>query len=951
MSELPEDLRVLFSGEPVFDIVGPQPPWQFSQTWLDETRARIAEFVDDPAFASAPRYDDDTQFTPGTPFLATVLWDFLWDLYPPMGILTGSGRNLHALLLSHFRVKPLELDPVFDHWRMKSTWVNFPGFAFDSVADNPDLRERLITFLRSALTMFEGIAPLEPRRTMLAGIFDRIIADPEMLAAHGDLPREKLVRLWRQQLLDDDAVFEAFSEQSDNPLELLVAGMDRLRAAYQKIADATAETEQTFADDVAALLHQVGRDDVPAGLAFTTLGPDGAAAVQRRFEATAKTVDRFAWLRRRQAWLGRAVDAGAAYAAREWLAAAFLVGASLKGLPGRARASDQLYLVSGFLRDLQSAYQLRKPARRAVRPQPKGEDNSVPDGAGGSPSMGEGRPDAPPDPAEDPVAELTAMIGLRPVKKRVSELVAEARVAKLRSEAGMRVPKPMGHLVFSGNPGTGKTTVARLIAQIYRDLGLLSSGHLVEVSRPDLIGIYIGQTAPKVEEVVRKALGGVLFIDEAYSLFNESGKDFGREAIATLLPLMEEHRDDLVVVMAGHPREMYGLLDSNPGLKSRIRAVLNFPDYTAEEMHGIFRQSAADDGFVVGEEASELVLAVLRKVPRTRGFGNARAIRSYLEQVSTQQAVRLARSETPTMDEVRTILSSDLPTVATSVLLSSAMPSRDPKAELAAMIGLDGVKEAVRRLAAEAEADMLRTSAGMKPTDRSRHMVFVGNPGTGKTTVARLIAGIYRDLGLLGVGHLIETTGTDLVADRYGASPRLVQALVEKALGGVLFIDEAYILADQDELGAEAVATLVKQLEEHRDDLVVVLAGYPTEMNKLLDLNSGLRSRVPSTLEFPDYSVPELRQIFEQLATNAGYTPGEGVVDRVGALLEPARGECGFGNGRAVRNVFESAVSGQAVRITELTDPSVEQIRELVVADLPEKVRVSRAEPMGFRVG
>jgi Holliday junction resolvasome RuvABC ATP-dependent DNA helicase subunit len=223
----------------------------------------------------------------------------------------------------------------------------------------------------------------------------------------------------------------------------------------------------------------------------------------------------------------------------------------------------------------------------------------------------------------------------------------------------------------------------------------------------------------------------------------------------------------------------------------------------------------------------------------------------------------------------------------------------------------------------------------MKPVEQSRHMVFVGNPGTGKTTVARLVAEIYRDLGLLGSGQLVEVTRGDLIAQYVGQTAPTVRRVVESAIGGVLFIDEAYALADSTAFSAEAIATLVQQIELHRTELVVVLAGYSREMKTLLDANSGLRSRFPVTLRFSDYSAGELAEIFRGLAEDAGFTLGDGVPERVGRLLGPLRGQYGFGNGREARSVFEATVARQAARIAELADPDHTQLAELLPADVP----------------
>ncbi|HEY3560376.1 MAG TPA: AAA family ATPase [Kribbella sp.] len=929
MAILPEELGVLFAGEPVFDVVGPDRPFVVRPGWLEETAAKLREIVGRvPPDAQMVR---NTFYVEGTPLLVDNFYYLFKSLLPPVGILAGGARSLQFLLLNEWRKVRQEVDTDVTSWMESKADFIIPF----TLRKDPGLQEAYVRACRDMLDLLAGIPSLEVRRTAMATMLDRVLASPELLAVHCERPRSEVLKRWAEEF-DDDLIRQAYPNLSGNPLDLMVYAVNRLQAAYAKVSGATPEAEKPFAEELAGLFRQVGRADIPAGLSFTVLGPGGVADVQKALDQPAPKLDKAGWRRQRQDWMTRAVEAGAPYEAREYLAAVYLTGACLNGLPDKAKPSKELFLTPGFIRRLRDLHAFRPSAAVGVNAD---GDETAPDALRADPPA-----------AGDPIDDLNAMIGLGPVKTRVHELVAEAQVAKLRTEAGLRLPKPMGHLVFSGNPGTGKTTVARILAEVYRDLGMLSSGHLVEVGRADLVATYIGQTAPKVTEVVERALGGVLFIDEAYALYNDSGKDFGREAIATLIQLMEKHRDDLIVVMAGYPGEMYRLLDSNPGVKSRIRTFVNFPDYTDTELHKIFLDAVEQSGFTLADGVSDLVLAGLHKVPRAPGFGNARTIRTLLERIATLQAVRLAGLESPSLDQVRTIERDDV-TGLTEESLGGLRRHQDPRAELAAMTGLTEVKATVERLAAEAKADVLRAQAGMPPAERSRHLMFTGNPGTGKTTVARLVAEIYRDLGLLGVGHLVETTGTEMVGEHYGGTAPKVRKLVERALGGVLFIDEAYSLADLSDLGRDAIATLIKLMEEHRDDLVVVLAGYTEPMEKLFTLNPGLRSRVPTSVDFPDYSGPELEQIFEHLSSKAGYVLADGVLERIGALLQEVRTAPDFGNGRDVRNLFEATVSQQAVRINALRDPTIEQVRALTPADVPtDWGRSDAPAAVGFQV-
>ena len=262
----------------------------------------------------------------------------------------------------------------------------------------------------------------------------------------------------------------------------------------------------------------------------------------------------------------------------------------------------------------------------------------------------------------DPFAELDSMTGLAEVKAQVRLLAAEARADQLRRDAGMPDRATSRHLVFAGPPGTAKTTVARLIAAIYTQLGLLTSGHLVEVARADLIAPYVGQTAPMVTDAVSRALGGVLFIDEAYSLtLSDSPRDYGAEAIAALVKLMEDHRRDLVVIAAGYHDQMQQFLRANPGLASRFARTIRFPGYTDDELASIFTQMAEGDGFRLGDGVLSRLRQILTATPRGPDFGNARHVRNLLDQAIAAQALRLTSGDYAAAADVRVLLAEDLP--------------------------------------------------------------------------------------------------------------------------------------------------------------------------------------------------------------------------------------------------------------------------------------------------
>ncbi|EWM16531.1 ATPase [Kutzneria sp. 744] len=540
------------------------------------------------------------------------------------------------------------------------------------------------------------------------------------------------------------------------------------------------------------------------------------------------------------------------------------------------------------------------------------------------------------------LSELDTMLGLAPVKQRVRAMVAEMDIDRKRRAAGMKTAERSRHLVFTGNPGTAKTTVARLLAQIYRELGVVSSGHVVEAQRSDLVAEFLGQTAPKTRAVCESAIGGILFIDEAYTL---TEGDYAAEAVAELLTQMENRRDDLVVIVAGYPKEMDEFMEANPGLRSRFANRVEFPDYSNEELAGIFRIMARGQGYELAEDLETALPQRITRIPRGRGFANGRSARQLLEATITRQSGRLATMGDIAPEALNLLVANDLPAPEDSGVQQGDGGARRSLAELMAeldgMIGLAPVKDQVRTLVAETRVDARRRSAGLKVAARSRHLVFTGNPGTAKTTVARLIAQLFRELGVLSSGHLVETSRPDLIGEYIGTTAPKTRAVIEKAIGGVLFIDEAYTLVGDSpsDYGPEAVAELLVQMENRRDDLLVIAAGYPADMDRFLDANSGLRSRFGATVTFPDYSDEELAGIFEIMARSQNYLLSHDLRQALPAAIAGIDRTVGFANGRSARQLLERTIARQAVRLAapdvDLDALPDEELQTLHVGDLP----------------
>ncbi len=521
------------------------------------------------------------------------------------------------------------------------------------------------------------------------------------------------------------------------------------------------------------------------------------------------------------------------------------------------------------------------------------------------------------------------------------------RVREMKAKKGLKIDGMSLHSVFLGSPGTGKTTVARIYGQILKALGLLSKGHLVETDRSGLIAPYVGQTEGKTDAKIKEALGGILFIDEAYSLSkgDDAGSDYGSEAISVLLKRMEDHRDDLVVIVAGYDNPMEKFLRSNEGLKSRFSRHIHFDDFSANELVEIFQLSCSEGCYEIGSEALGLIRTLVSKAysQRDESFGNARYVRNLFEDVVRNQNVRLAESiQEPSHKDLITVIPDDIP--KGPQVCSESLD--ELLAELNKLIGLEQVKSEIYELTQFVRVQQMRRLQGLSDDPVSLHSVFFGNPGTGKTTVARIYGKLLNAMGLLSRGHVVETDRSGLVAGYIGQTEGKTDEKVREALGGILFIDEAYSLAkgedSQNDFGNEAISILLKRMEDHRDDFVVIVAGYDKPMAELLESNEGLKSRFSTHIHFPDYSPKELLEIFELFCKEKRYQINVAALKLVQRILETEyqnRDET-FGNGRLVRNLFESVKKNQAVRIAEtLKSPSGKDLCAILPEDIQSLIR------------
>lgn len=548
---------------------------------------------------------------------------------------------------------------------------------------------------------------------------------------------------------------------------------------------------------------------------------------------------------------------------------------------------------------------------------------------------------------EEAVAELDKYVGIDEIRSEIKSIGDSIQSARDEGEDYSLA----NHYLFLGNPGTGKTTIARTLSNVLTALEALPVGHIVEVDRSQLVSKYVGETPQMVTKAVDKAMGGILFIDEAYTLIKDSNDSYGREAVDTLLKLMEDRRGKIIVIAAGYANEMRRFIDSNPGLKSRFNKTINFRDYKPDELKEIFMRmlSSGRRQYTLEPSCEEHLLPYFMSIYNQRGkdFANARTVRNVFEQAVERHNSRIERLKAEgndVTDEKNVLTREDVEGDSMmNVTADEAMEALDE------LIGMESVKKAIHDLKANLEIERERIERGlMDPKNSLQHIVLTGNPGTGKTTVAKMLGSIFHAIGLLPTDKVVEKEAKNLKSSYQNETAKLMNDAVDEAMGGILFIDEAYMLmtidgsGQVDKTGAEAVGALITRMLNDAGKFVLVMAGYPREMEEFIDkANPGFRRRFRAILHIDDYTADELYRIFmlkaKKLKWNMSPEAEHTLKLKIDQMVN-TKGDT-FGNAGEMDKLLAAVTDRQAKRLSEahlngeeLTD---DKLMEIVEDDIP----------------
>ena len=545
--------------------------------------------------------------------------------------------------------------------------------------------------------------------------------------------------------------------------------------------------------------------------------------------------------------------------------------------------------------------------------------------------------------------EFDNLVGLSNLKQSLKDFITYLDFVNERKKQGIETEESISaNCIFLGNPGTGKTTVARLLGRFFKSIGILEHGHVIEVDRSQLVGEYIGETAQKTEKVISQALGGILFIDEAYSLKRENdGKDFGQEAIDIVLKRMEDYQNKFFVIAAGYPIPMQNFLESNPGLKSRFTHNFTFDDYTAEELTSIYTIFAAKDKYVINNTTGKFLEAKLENICANSDatFGNARFARNLFNETKIELSKRYQSLDEKDKDFIalNTISKDDINSALNSLdsrnkpSLGSELKSDKYLNEINNLVGLDEVKIVFNKIIASIKVNKLKKEKSIASIEKNLNSLFISENGSGTSTVARLYARSLKELGRISCGKLVEIDSSTFFGLNKIDSYLMIDELFKNLLGNVVLVnDVAVSLQCTNEFSDSLLQYFMKKLYLINDDVVAIFVGTKEEIETLVNNFPVLENQFPNVFKFEHYTTRQLLEIALAICQKKNYQLDEGAWQQLLEIFIDLRKENrkNFYNARTIKDIINKAIAIQEDRILSVANIEENDLMTITFNDL-----------------
>ncbi len=543
--------------------------------------------------------------------------------------------------------------------------------------------------------------------------------------------------------------------------------------------------------------------------------------------------------------------------------------------------------------------------------------------------------------------EFDNYVGLKNLKQSLKDFITYLDFINERRKSGVETEESISaNCIFLGNPGTGKTSIARLLGKFFKAIGLLENGHVIEVDRADLVGEYIGETAQKTDKVINQALGGILFIDEAYSLKKDSSQDFGQEAIDIILKRMEDHKNKFFVIAAGYPLLMQNFLGSNPGLKSRFTHFFTFEDYSSEELTQIYKIFASKEKYIISKETEKFLLESLEKnsSKSDESFGNARFVRNLFNQSKVELSKRYQMLEESAKDfSTLNSLSKDDIRTSFSIIENRSDSNVQVKKvdkylnEINNLVGLEDVKITFNKIIASLKVERLKKDRSISSVHKNLNSIFIAEQGSGTSTVARLYAKSLKELGRIDSGQLIEIDSSTFYGLSKIDSYLTIDEIFKNISGNVILVnDVSAALQCSNDFSDSLLQYFLKKLYLMNDSVIAILSGTAPEIESMINSFPVLENQFPNIFNFEIYSTRQLLEIALTICQKNNYQFDEGAWQQMLEIIIELKKETrrNFYNSRTIKELINKAISYQEDRILAIKDINEGDLMMITLEDL-----------------